>query len=80
MASLNMAWERRRAIYKANINRPELGIKAGDEVKCRVFGIFPCSDGEETNPYFIVELEDGRCTYVPPEFIQFAREGDEAFW
>ena len=80
MASLNMSWERRRAIYKASVNRPELGIANGDEVKCRVFGIFQVADGEDVNPYFIVELEDGRCTYVAPEELQFIREADEAFW
>ena len=79
MAELNMdiVWQRRRAIYRPIVDRPKLSIKAGTEVPCSVWGCFQVNDGEDINPYFVVELNDGQCTYVAPEHLQFTKE-DEA--
>lgn len=79
MAGINMeiVWQRRRAIYRPRINRPQLGIEKGTEVPCRVWGCYQVNDGEDVNPYFVVELENGRCTHVSPEDIQFIKEEDE---
>ena len=71
MAGLEMTWRMRRAIYTPRIDRPDIDIKKDTEVPCDVFGCFQVSDGEDINPYFIVELESGRCTYVAPEDIRF---------
>ena len=81
MAGLRMdiVWQRRHAIYRPQVDRPHLGIKAGDMVMCRVWGCFQVNDGEDINPYFVVELKDGYCTYVSPEHLQFIeKEEDEA--
>lgn len=79
MAGINgiFSFERRRAIYRPIVDRPALGITKGTEVHCRVFGCYQVCDGEDVNPYFIVELPNGRCTYVSPEYLQFIREDDE---
>lgn len=78
MAGVNytFSFERRRAIYRPIVDRPALGIKKGDEVHCRVFGCYQVCDGEDINPYFIVELPNGRCTHVSPEQLQFVPEYD----
>ena len=80
--SLEIGWQRRRAIYRPKINRANYGISKGDEVKCRVWGCYKVDDGDgDVNPYFIVEIADGRLIYVSPEDLQFVdtdeEEGDE---
>ena len=81
MANLEMQikWQRRRAIYTSPYGQPKIGIKKGDKVECNVWGLFQVSDGEDVNPYFVVELADGRCTYVAPEDLKFIEddEGNE---
>ncbi len=79
---IEMSWQRRRATYKPTFDRPKIGLKKDDEVKCRVLGLFQYTDGDsEACPYFIIELAEGKCTYADPEHIQFAdadeEEGDE---
>lgn len=75
--NMEIVWQRRRAIYRPQVDRPQLGIKAETEVPCRVWGCYQVSDGEDINPYFVVELENGRCTHVSPENLQFIEEDDE---
>lgn len=79
MAGLNIeiVWQRRRAIYTPPIDRPNYGITKGQEVACSVWGCFQVNDGEDINPYFVVELENGQCTYVAPEHLRFIKEEDE---
>jgi hypothetical protein len=67
----------RSATYTPPINRPKYNLKAGESVLVRVYGCYQVNDGEDINPYFVVELEDGRCTYAAPEHIQFIKEEDE---
>ena len=69
--------QRRRAIYTPGVDRPTLGLTKGTPVECKVFGCYQVSDGDDVNPYFVLELESGRCTYALPEQIQFIKEDDE---
>ena len=70
--TVKMHLQTRPAFYTLRCKRPELGLEAGDRVRCSVFGCFQVTDGEDdTNPYFVVELLNGKCTYVAPEDLQF---------
>ena len=77
MANIEIDIRRRSAIYTPRVDRPSIEITKGQRVLCEVWGCFQCNDGEDINPYFVVELHNGYCTYVSPEDIQFTRE-DEA--
>ena len=81
MASFNMememVWQRRSAIYTPVINRPSLNLTRYVPVKCLVWGCFQVADGEDVNPYFVVELESGMCTYAGIEQVRFIEEEDE---
>lgn len=75
---LTLRWPTRKAIYRPRVNRPNLGITKGTEVVCVSHGCFQVNDGaDDINPYFIVELEDGKLTYVAPEDLQFVERADE---
>lgn len=74
---MNLVWPRRRAIYTPLVDRPSLDLTAGEAVMCRVWGCYQVNDGEDVNPYFVIELENGKCTYAAPEQIQFIKEDDE---
>lgn len=75
--SIVIKWELRKAIYRPRVDRPTLNITKGDEVPVKVHGCYPVADGDDVSPYFVAELEDGRCTYAAPEDIQFVYEEDE---
>ena len=76
--TVKMHLQTRPAIYTPRCNRPELGIQKGDVISCDAFGCFQVTDGEDDiNPYFVVELPDGRCTYVAPEDLRFT---DNAYY
>lgn len=75
--TIDIAYQRRRALYTPPINRPQYNLKAGESVLVHVHGCFQVDDGEDVNPYFVIELEDGRCTYAAPEYIQFIKEDNE---
>ena len=77
MAKIDMCFERRRATFTAKRDDERLGIESGDVVTVYVFGCFQCvmEDGRPT-PLFVVELENGMCTYVTPDTIQFLREDE----
>lgn len=70
-------WQRRRATYAPIVDRPALGLTKGQEVQCRVWGCYQVNDGEDINPYFVIELENGRCTHASPEQIQFIEFDEE---
>lgn len=39
---------------------------------CHVLGLFQCNDGDEdVNPYFVCELNDGRCICAAPNQVRF---------
>lgn len=78
-STINIVYQRRRALYTPLVNRPTLGLVSGVAVWCRVHGCYQVADadGIDVNPYFVIELEDGRCTYASPECIQFVKEEDE---
>lgn len=73
---MNIVWHRRRAIYTPLVDRPKLGLVKGVPVECRVWGCYQVSDGDDINPYFVIELNSGRCTHASPEQIQFVEEDD----
>ena len=75
--TIDIEYQRRRAMYIPRINRPDYCLKAGEGVLVHVHGCFQVADGEDVNPYFVIELGDGRCTYAAPEDIQFIKEEDE---
>lgn len=77
LSNIEIVYQRRRAIYRPRVDRPALGIVKGTEVKCYVHGCYQVNNGEDINPYFVVELENGRCTHVAPEDLQFIKEEDE---
>ena len=78
MATIKVVCERRKAIYRPKFDRPSFGIAKGQEILCDVWGCFQCNDGDvDYNPYFVIELPDGHCTYATIEDIQFTKE-DEA--
>lgn len=78
MATIEMRYERRRAQFIAKqFHEAKFGYKKGEVVKVDVLGLFQCSDEDGAQPYFICELENGKCIYVLPEDIQFIKE-DEA--
>ena len=74
---MEIVWQRRRAIYTPLVDRPALGLTKNTPVNCRVWGCYQVNDGEDVNPYFVIELESGRCTHASPEQIQFVKENDE---
>lgn len=76
---LEMAWQRRLAIYTPLVDRPHLGVEAGVGIKCRVWGCYQVAEDGDVNPYFVIELENGRCTYAAVDQIQFIRRDDECF-
>ena len=72
--TMEISYERRRAIYTPRVDRPEYGILKGIKVSVRVWGCYQVADGDDVNPYFVVELASGRTTYVAPEDLQFVKE------
>lgn len=75
--NIDICFVRRRAIYTAPCNRPQFGMIKGRKYPCEVHGLQQVQDGNEADAYFVIELEDGRCTYASIECIQFTKE-DEA--
>ena len=71
MATIEMKWERRPVAFVPRYDSEKLGYKRGEPVTAYALGLFQCSDDDSANPYFVVELENGKCTYVAPEDIQF---------
>lgn len=69
--------ERRRAYYTPIVNRPALGLQKDVAVVCTVWGCYQVNDGEDINPYFVIELENGRCTHALIDQVQFIKEEDE---
>ena len=74
---IEIKYERRSAIYTPLVNRPALGLTRDVPVNCEVWGCYQVNDGDDINPYFVIELENGRCTHALIEQIQFIREDDE---
>ena len=74
---MEIVWQRRGAIYTPCVDRPALGLEKDKEYFCRVHGCYQVNDGEDVNPYFVIELESGRCTHASPEEIQFLKEVGE---
>lgn len=72
--NMEIVWQRRLAIYTPGVDRPALGLEKGKEYSCRVWGCYQVTDGEDVNPYFVIELNNGRCTHAAPEQIQFIEE------
>ncbi len=81
MASMNMQIEivlqRRRALYTPCVDRPALDLTKGVPVECRVWGCYQVDDCDGRDVYFVVELENGRCTHASIDQVQFIKEDDE---
>lgn len=74
---MNVRQERRRAIYTPLVDRPKFGMERGKPVECHVLGLYQVTDEDDVNPYFVIELSDGKCTYASPEQIMFVKEADK---
>lgn len=73
MASMDMTikWQRRRAEvtltpYQASYNNLEVGT-----YKCHVLGLFQVADGEDAQPYFVCELDNGCNICATPQQVRF---------
>lgn len=75
--NMEIVWQRRRAMYTPTFNRPQLGLEKGISYECRVWGCYQVNDGEDVNPYFVIELNNGRCAHASPDHITFIEEDEE---
>lgn len=72
----NVGLDGRPAVYRPNkFAAKRLGIEPDTEVNVTALGLYQVTDGDEAGPYFIIELEDGRCRYAAPDEIQFVDRG-----
>lgn len=63
---------RRRATVTQNASQAAFNKLTEGANQCHVLGLFQFSDGEEeVRPYFICELNDGRCIYADPIQVTF---------
>lgn len=78
MATIEMRYERRKAQFIAkHHHKVKFGYQIGEVVKVDVFGLFQCSDEDGAQPYFVCELDNGKCIYLMPEDIQFIQEAND---
>lgn len=78
MAGLTLPnlFEARPAEFTLPFDRPSKGLKKGVAYRCNVFGCFQVIEGPDSAcPYFIVELEDGTCAYIDPDYLRFVDRG-----
>ena len=77
MATIKIEQERRPAIFTIkNVHVAKyLGMEVNMEYNVHVLGLFQIRNEDETDAYFVVELEDGRCIYTVPTNIRFTDTG-----
>ena len=78
MASIKLGnlLETRPAEFTLPYDRHSKGLKKGVAYRCEVFGCFQVAEGiDSATPYFIVELEDGTCAYIDPDYLKFVDRG-----
>lgn len=71
--------ETKKALYTPGQGHiKKYGLSATEPTEVEVFGLFPVSNEDETDAYFVVKLPDGRCCYAGIGNIQFIeKEADE---
>ena len=70
--TINIGLHGRPAEYRPNqYAAVRLGVEKGSTLNVEVLGLYQVADGEDVNPYFIVELQDGRVRYASPDEITF---------
>ena len=74
---ITIKWQRRRAIVTQNTHQAIYNKLTEGEHPCYVFGLFQVAEEDEVQPYFICELNDGRCIYASPEQIRFVDTDEE---
>lgn len=75
-AKLGNLFNTRPAEFTLPYDRASLGLKKGVAYRCDVFGCFQVAEGmDSASPYFVVELEDGTCTYIDPAYLKFVDRG-----
>jgi len=75
--SVNLATK--KALFTPIVHQARrYGISADEPTEVEVFGLFPVSNDDETDAYFVVKLPDGHCCYAGVTDIQFIeKEADE---
>lgn len=74
---VNMNLSGRPAYYRPNkYAAMRMGVAEGSKLNVEVLGLFQINDGDDIEPYFVVELGDGRVYYAHVTEIQFADIGE----
>lgn len=74
---VNMNLSGRPAHYRPNkYAAMRMGVAEGSKLNVEVLGLFQINDGDDIEPYFVVELGDGRVYYAHVTEIQFADTGE----
>lgn len=69
--------QRRRATVTQNKwSAAHNNLKEGTHT-CHVLGLFQVENDVEVNPYFICEMDDGRCIYAEPTQVRFIDTDDK---
>lgn len=75
---VKVIWKTRKAIYRPNKWRAKhMEVPEGAALNVLVHGVFQCSDDDGHLPYFVVELENGRCHYADITEVQFTDTEEE---
>ena len=74
---VNMNLSGRPAYYRPNkYAATRLGVAEDSKLNVEVLGLFQVADGDDVEPYFVIELGDGRVCYAGVTEIQFADIGE----
>ena len=75
MASIDLpisfSWQHRRATIVLNAHQAAYNKLPSGTHLCHILGLFQVADEEDVNPYFICEMNDGRCIYADPTQVCF---------
>jgi len=74
--TININLQGRPAIYTPHADRPKFALVKGKAVDVVVLGIYQVAIDDDVDPYFVVVLPSGKCTYVGVESIQFTDCGE----
>lgn len=70
-SGIEVYWQRRRATVTQNRwNALHNHLDEGEHT-CHVLGLFQVANEDEVTPYFICEMNDGRCIYAEPTQVRF---------
>ena len=68
---ITIKWQRRRAEVTQNSSQAAYNKLEEGTHLCHVLGLFQVDEGEDIQPYFICELDDGRNIYALPPQVRF---------